>query len=76
MATEQPQQQQQSDLKKVGSDGEDFSDTANETGTFEVRRECVFLKSSLNIENIVIFLQVVDYCGIVDSRQFGWHMAK
>lgn len=24
------------DAKKVGSDGEDFSDTANETGTFEV----------------------------------------
>lgn len=36
MSAEQSQQQTQSDIKKVGSDGEDFSDTANETGTFEV----------------------------------------
>lgn len=35
--SEQPAQPLQSpDAKKVGSDGEDFSDTANETGTFEV----------------------------------------
>lgn len=33
----QPQQQSPDPTKKVGSDGEDFSDTANETGTFEVR---------------------------------------
>lgn len=32
----QPLQQSSPDAKKVGSDGEDFSDTANETGTFEV----------------------------------------
>lgn len=34
---QQPAQPLQSpDAKKIGSDGEDFSDTANETGTFEV----------------------------------------
>lgn len=39
MSTEEVQptpQQQQPELKKVGSDGEDFSDTANETAPFEV----------------------------------------
>lgn len=30
------QQPQTPDAKKIGSDGEDFSDTANETATFEV----------------------------------------
>lgn len=34
---QEPAQPLQSpDAKKIGSDGEDFSDTANETGTFEV----------------------------------------
>lgn len=36
-ATSTPSQPSSPDAKKVGSDGEDFSDTANETGTFEVR---------------------------------------
>lgn len=35
--TQQTPQQSSPDVKKVGSDGEDFSDTANETATFEVR---------------------------------------
>lgn len=38
----QPQQQSPDPTKKVGSDGEDFSDTANETGTFEVRVQVLY----------------------------------
>lgn len=42
----QPLQQSSPDTtKKVGSDGEDFSDTANETGTFEVRVQVFILRN-------------------------------
>lgn len=44
----QPLQQSPDTTKKVGSDGEDFSDTANETGTFEVRVQ-VFLFDVISI---------------------------
>lgn len=45
----QPLQQSSPDTtKKVGSDGEDFSDTANETGTFEVRVQVFILKKTVN----------------------------
>lgn len=45
----QPLQQSSPDTtKKVGSDGEDFSDTAYETGTFEVRVQVFILKKTVN----------------------------
>lgn len=80
MATEQAQQQQlQSDLKKVGSDGEDFSDTANETGTFEVTRACVFFSVLDEFSMVNIFVMFNKWSYTVASLtvgKFEWHAAE
>lgn len=65
-ATSTPSQPSSPDAKKVGSDGEDFSDTANETGTFEVRSFHPTIQQNQNMNTIASEIQTCNCIQLIE----------